>query len=143
MRCFSHAIDGVGERFNIPTLRRFLLLWNALFCHSPATRIARRERTGISKKTYSQTRWWSWWEVANQAMQQFAEIQPYVKKRLTVVNNRAATLRQLEEMLLDGQTKTLLQVELAAVVDAGKPMVEATYILEGGGTLAWKYYEQL
>ena len=55
MRCFSHAIDGVGERFNIPTLRRFLQLWNALFCHSPPTRIAWQECTGISKKTYSQT----------------------------------------------------------------------------------------
>ena len=46
-------------------------------------------------------------------------------------------------MLLDSQTQTLLQVELAAVVDAGKPMVEATNILEGDGTLSWKSYEQL
>ena len=138
MRCFSHAINGVGERFSIPTLRRFLQLWNALFCHSPPTRIAWRECTGISRKTYSQTRWWSWWEVANQAMLQFAEIQT-----VCVVNNRAATLRQLEEMLLDGQTKTFFQVEVAAVVDTGKPMVEATYILDGDGTLAWKCYKQL
>lgn len=37
----------------------------------------------------------------------------------------------------------MLQIELAAVVDAGKPMVESTYILEGDGTLAWQCYEQL
>ena len=73
VRCFSHAIDGIGSHFNIPTLRRFLQLWNALFGQSPATRIAWKEHTGISKKSYSPTRWWSWWEVANQIMLQFAE----------------------------------------------------------------------
>ena len=46
-------------------------------------------------------------------------------------------------MLANTQTKLLLQIELAAVVDAGKPMVESTYILEGDGTLAWQCYEQL
>lgn len=46
-------------------------------------------------------------------------------------------------MLANAQTKLLLQIELAAVVDAGKPMVESTYILEGDGTLTWQCYEQL
>ena len=142
VRCFSHAIDCVGDHFNIPTLKRFLQLWNALFAHSPATRLAWRERTGISNKSYSPTRWWSWWEVANQIMLQFAEIQPFVLERLAAVN-KGATLMQLEEMLADGEKNVLLRVELAAVVDAGKPMVEATYILEGDGMLAWKCYEQL
>ena len=45
-------------------------------------------------------------------------------------------------MLANAQTKLLVQIELAAVVDAGKPMVESTYIL-GDGTLAWQCYEQL
>ncbi|CAH3194651.1 unnamed protein product, partial [Porites evermanni] len=142
VRCFSHAIDGIGSHFNIPTLRRFLQLWNALFGHSPATRIAWKERTGISNKSYSPTRWWSWWEVANQIMLQFAEIHPFLQARLQEAANKA-TLRQLDEMLANAQTKLLLQIELAAVVDAGKPMVESTYILEGDGTLAWQCYEQL
>ncbi|KAK3754796.1 hypothetical protein QZH41_007565 [Actinostola sp. cb2023] len=142
VRCFSHAIDGVGSHFNIPTVKRFLQLWNALFSHSPATRLAWRERTGISKKSYSPTRWWSWWEVAQQVMLQFAEIQPFVQERLQTAVNKA-TLRQIEEMFDDDQTKLLLQIELAVVVDAGKPMVQSTYILEGDGTLAWQCYEQL
>lgn len=142
VRCFSHAIDGVGSHFNIPTVKRFLQLWNSLFTHSPATRLAWRERTGISKKSYSPTRWWSWWEVAQQVMLQFAEILPFVQDRLQTAANKA-TLRQVEEMFVDGQMKLSLQLELAAVVDAGKPMVESTYILEGDGTLAWQCYEQL
>lgn len=36
-RCFSHAIDCVGEHFSIPILKRFLQLWNSLFGHSPTT----------------------------------------------------------------------------------------------------------
>ena len=142
VRCFSHAIDGVGSHFNIPTVKRFLQLWNSLFTHSPATRLARKERTGISKKSYSPTRWWSWWEVAQQVMLQFAEILPFVQDRLQTAANKA-TLRHVEEMFEDGQMKLSLQLELAAVVDAGKPLVESTYILEGDGTLAWQCYEQL
>ena len=142
VRCFSHAIDGVGSHFNIPTVKRFLQLWNSLFTHSPATRLAWKERTGISKKSYSPTRWWSWWEVAQQIMLQFAEILPFVQDRLQTAANKA-TLRHVEEMFEDGQMKLSLQLELAAVVDAGKPLVESTYILEGDGTLAWQCYEQL
>ena len=142
VRCFSHAIDGVGSHFNIPTVKRFLQLWNSLFTHSPATRLAWKERTGISKKSYSPTRWWSWWEVAQQVMLQFAEILPFVQDRLQTAANKA-TLRHVEEMFEDGQMKLSLQLELAAVVDAGKPLVESTYILEGDGTLAWHCYEQL
>ena len=142
VRCFSHAIDGVGSHFNIPTVKRFLQLWNSLFTHSPATRLAWKERTGISKKSYSPTRWWSWWEVAQQVMLQFAEILPFVQDRLQTAANKA-TLRNVEEMFEDGQMKLSLQLELAAVVDAGKPLVESTYILEGDGTLAWQCYEQL
>ena len=80
--------------------------------------------------------------VANQIMMQFAEIHPFLQARLQEAANKA-TPRQLDEMLANAQTKLLLQIELAAVVDAGKPMVESTYILEGDGTLAWQCYEQL
>ena len=98
VRCFSHAIDGIDSHLNIPTLRRFLQLWNALFGHSPATRIAWKERMGISNKSYAPMRWWSWWEVANQIMLQFAEIHPFLQAILQEAANKA-TLRQLDECL--------------------------------------------
>jgi len=34
-----------------------------------------------------------------------------------------------------------LKVKLAAIVDAGKPFVQATYKLEGDGILAFQYYK--
>ena len=139
VRCFSHTVDCVGNHFNISILKRFLQLWNSLFGHSPATRLAWRERTGISMKSYSLTRWWSWWEVAQQIMLQFAEILPSVQQRLQEAGSKAATLKQIEAMFNDVQSNCFLLVELATVVDAGKPMVESTYILEGDCALAISY----
>ena len=39
--------------------------------------------------------------------------------------------RQIDEILSDPQANAQLRLELAATVDAGKPMVESTYILKG------------
>ena len=64
-------------------------------------------------------------------------------RELQEAGSEAATLKQIEAMLNDIQSNCFLQVELAAVVDTGKPMVESTYILEGDGALTWRCYEQL
>ena len=38
---------------------------------------------------------------------------------------------RVTEILTDAQTMAQLKIKLAAIVDAGKPMVESTEILEG------------
>lgn len=76
-------------------------------------------------------------------MLQFAEILPFVQQRLQEAGSKAATLKQIEAMLNDVQSNCFLLVELVEVVDAGKPIVESTYILEGDDALAWKCYQQL
>ena len=55
--CYSHTIDLVGEKFMTPNLDEFGKAWVGVFSH--------RERTGRSMATYSETRWWSRWEVLN------------------------------------------------------------------------------
>ena len=42
----------------------------------------------------------------------------------------------------DPLVKASLQIELAAVLDTGTPMVQSMFIL-GDGTLTWQCYEQL
>ena len=37
----------------------------------------------------------------------------------------------------------ILQIELAAIIDAGAPLVKATYNLEGDGPLVWQCHEQI
>ena len=49
----------------------------------------------------------------------------------------------LTYILDDSQKKVKLQLELAAVVDAGAPFVRATYRLEGDGALVLSSYEEI
>ena len=48
IRCFSYAIDCVGDHFSILILKLSFRLWKSFFGHGPATRLAWRVRSGIS-----------------------------------------------------------------------------------------------
>ena len=66
--CFSHTIDNAGEHFSTPVLDEFIHSWISLFSHSAKARIRWNETTGVSVCSYSDTRWWSRWEVINQVL---------------------------------------------------------------------------
>ena len=51
------------------------------------------------------------------------------------------TKTKLLSFFSDSLKKDNLQIELAAIVDYGKPFVKATYKLEGDGSLAFECYE--
>ena len=69
--CFSHTLDLVGSKFETPTLSTFIVWWISLFSHSPKAMLLWKERTGLSYKGYSVTRWWSKFEVINQLIELF------------------------------------------------------------------------
>ena len=52
-----------------------------------------------------------------------------------------ATTGKLIEMLSDVSKRCALQLELAAIVDAGESLVKATYTLEGDGPIVLTAYE--
>ena len=54
-----------------------------------------------------------------------------------------ATRTKLLEILNDPTKTAILQIELAAIIDAGAPLVKATYNLEGDGLLVWQCHEQI
>ena len=60
-------------------------------------------------------------------------------------NNELAPV--MKEKLLNlyshPQKCVLLKTELAAVIDAGRPLVHATYVLEGDGPLLLSCYEEI
>ena len=60
--CFSHTLDNVGSHLVTPTLQEFGNLWVRLF-HSYRAKLAWKDPTGRKLKSYSETRWWSKWEV--------------------------------------------------------------------------------
>ena len=138
--CFSHTIDRVGEQFCTPHLSEFITSWISLFSHSPKTRILWLEQTGRSMATYSVTRWWSRWEVIEQVSIQFGDVLPFLRREDL---GSAMTNAKLVTFFTDPQKKALLEVELAAIMDWGKPFVTATYLLEGDGPLALECYEKI
>lgn len=140
VRCFSHTIDRVGLHFDLPTLDQFMQWWIQLFSRSAAAKLAWRERTGTAMKSYSATRWWSKWEVMQQVMMHFGDVQPF----LEATQDIAPRLNDhLTGLLTSEADRKALMMELAAVVDAGEPFVKATYNLEGDGVLVFHAYSTL
>ena len=70
---FSHTLDNVRNHFKVPDLLSFGSLWIRHFKHSHREKLIWQELTGRTPKSYSETRWWSKWEVCEQLLVQFAD----------------------------------------------------------------------
>ena len=90
--------------------------------------------------SYSVTRWWSRWEVIEQVSVQFGDVLPFLRREGL---GSAMTTAKLVTFFTDPQKKALLEVELATVMDWGRPFVTATYLLERDGPLALECYEKI
>lgn len=73
-------------------------------------------------------------------MASFGDVAPFFESNPEV---SPTTNQKILEMLQNPSTKSYVQVELAAVVDAGEAFVKATYTLEGDGPLVLKCFEVL
>ena len=140
VRCISHTLDLVGDKFKVPHLSLFFTLWISYFSHSSKLKALWKARTGKSIVTYSQTRWWSRWEVMHQAFLMFGDIEPFVRENEDV---SPATRAKLLEFFDDRQKLFLLKLELAVMVDVGANFVKATYTLEGDGLLSLISYDKI
>ena len=140
LRCVSHTLDIVGDKFKAPTLNQFMIFWVSLFAHSAKAKALWREFSGRAMPTYSKTRWWSKWKMMSQVLVQFGDIKPFIQENEDL---SPATRAKLLEILTDPQQQRLLKMELASVVDVGTYFVKATYALEGDGVLVLTYYEHI
>ena len=140
VRCFSHTLDLVEDKFCTPVLSSFIIRWLSLFSHSPKSVLLWKERTGELYQRYSATRWWSKFEVMNQLLKLFGDVLPFLEENTGL---SSATRGKLLSILHYPQQKSYLMVELAVTVDAGMPFVQATYNLEGDGPLALTCYKTI
>ena len=138
--CFSHTIDNAGSKFATPILDEFISSWITLFSHSPKARLVWNSRTGVPVQTYCQTRWWSKWELINRVMELYGDVLPFLEENEDI---GLATRRKMLDILRDQPKRALLLVELAATVDGGLPLVQATYRLEGDGSLVFTCFEEV
>ena len=73
-------------------------------------------------------------------MNLFGDVLPFLEENPDLA---PATRRKLLSILQDSQKNSKLQLELAAVIDAGEPFVKATYKLEGNGALVFSCFDVL
>ena len=135
--CYSHTIDLAGNHFKTEILSSFISLWVSLFSHSPKAKFLWMVKTGMSVESYSATRWWSQWEMMKQLMLLYGDVDSFV----TSLEGSHATKSKLLNILHDADARSVLEIELAAIVDAGEPLVKATYKLERDGALVFDCYE--
>ena len=140
--CFSHTLDNVGNYFVIPNLSEFGNLWIRLFGHSHKVRLMCQEQTGLKSKSYSETRWWSKWEVYKQLTEQFGDLQEFVDNAERE-NVAPQISRQLVDFLSDPDKVLSLKLDLAVIVDVGESFVKATYVSEGDGLQVFSCFERL
>ena len=140
VRCFSHTLDLVGDKFETPTLSTFISYWISLFSHSPKTRALWKEQVSTSMKMFSKTRWWSRWEVIHQLMKLFGDVLLFLQQN----ENIGPSLRpKLLDILSNPTSLALLKIEMAIVNDVWEHFVKSTYRLEGDGPLALVCYEDI
>ena len=125
---------------NTPVLNDFSKDWIGMFSRSPRLRLLWRTQTGRCVPSYSTTRWWSHFEVIDQILTAFGDVQTFIMSNDDLP---PASSGKLREILNDPAKLRKLKVELAITVDAMRPFVNATYKLEGDSALSLIVYEQL
>ena len=135
--CFSHTLNNVGEKFQVPTLDKFMKHWEEIFKHSHKCRLLWHEQTDRPIATYSPTRWWSKWECEKQVLELFGDV-PRFLDRIGSVGASPKSHRKLQQLMLSNAHELL--VELAVTIDIGETFVKATYKLEGNGPFALECY---
>ena len=74
----------------------------------------------------------------NQLLELYGDLETFLRRHDDLA---PATCNKLLQHLDDPTKKAYLQLELAVIMDAGLPFVQATYKLEGDGPLALECYE--
>lgn len=129
--CFSHTLDLVWQKMNIPILSEFVKHWISLFSHSPKTRLAWKEQTSLPVPSYSAT--------MHRIHDSFGDVDTFVRNE----ELPTATASKLISILDDQPKCHKLKMELAITIDAMELFVKTTYTLEGDGPLALSAYEHV
>ena len=93
------TLDRAGTNFQTPTMEGFVSKWASLFSRSPKASLAWKTQTGLPVPSYSETRWWSKWEVAKQVLIYFGDVVTFVNS--SPADLAPATIGKLREVLHD------------------------------------------
>ncbi len=124
--CLSHFLNNCGEKIMAPTADAFLSAWSSIVSRSMVARSIIKDIIKEDPKRLSMTRWYSWWEIANQVLLCWGFV-PSIIAALDVAQVAIHGVEKLSSIL--AQNRQLLMVELAIIVDLASPLVKATYDL--------------
>ena len=140
--CFSHTLDNVWNHLVIPTLLEFGSVWIRLLRHSYKAKLLWKDQTGQRPRSYSETRWWSKWEVYQQILMQFGDIERFLIEA-KAIKVGPQLLPKLQAIFSAPERLINLKLELAITIDVGEHFLKATYFLEGDGPLVLSCYDIL
>lgn len=91
------------------------------------------------------TRWWATYELYVRLLRDFKKVLSFLRNATLEggLTDDGARIRRLIQMINDRESCARLHLELIVVVAVAKPLVEATYLLEGNGPLALIAYDQV
>ena len=96
---FSHKLNWVDKTFNIPCVNDFTTYWISLFSHSFYAKCLWKEHTGFTIDGYCQTRWWSKWEIMNQLLTVFGDVERFLRSLDDFSGNKRAKLLEYFEII--------------------------------------------
>lgn len=121
-------VDNVGNHLIIPTVLEFGSVWIRLFRGSYKAKLLWKDLTGQRPRSYSETRWWSKWEVYQQTLMQFGDIERLLPE-VEATNVGPQLLLQLQAIFSHPERLLNLKFELAITIDVGLHFVKPTYFL--------------
>jgi hypothetical protein len=130
--CMSHTISHVGEHFHTPEMDRLLTHVRVMFGKSnEATRLWKEHSVnGQPLASFAGVRWWNEYlqvcQIYGMGLDALLDVARQLRANQLCAESSLKIIRALE----DETARGLILMQLAATVDAGKCMVEATFALE-------------
>jgi hypothetical protein len=141
MKCFSHTLDNVGKKMNIPVVRSFMIKWNGVLKNSVVAKLRWHQLNEQSKLSYSPTRWWSWFECVKQVMVNWGDVVKFLID--TDGSICPETIAAAKSYIDVPETQRNLVLELDATVDVGDTLLRATYLCKGDGPRVFRTYSTI
>ena len=145
MECLAHTITHMGEHLSIALLLKFKQDICALIKDSYHSSSHWFDTIGHHFLHPGNTRWWAVYDLYVDLLKFFELVVVFVTTAVTHgnVGEDGARIQRLTDIISCPSSRIWLKLELSVVVITMKPVVDATYLLEGSGPTALIAYDLL
>lgn len=137
--CFCHTLNNAGLKMRKGTreLWIFTKSWNKMVSTSASAATYFKEKYGVRPKSYSATRWWSWWEIVVFLKENFACIPQFLRVMEQKKWSTKSVTKMLDVIRQDNEHgRWRLEMQIYVTVNAGRFFCTTSYLLETKGFIA-------